>query len=73
VEYAKLAQIKGLGMENLRLLEKLGVHSVTVLAGEDPDQLYDRMVQFRNLKPNLKKAKIRIWIREAQKQVTHEE
>jgi nucleotidyltransferase/DNA polymerase involved in DNA repair len=69
VEDAKLAQLKGLGIENLRLLEEVGIHSVTVLAGEDPDQLYDRMVQFRNHKPNLKKAKVRIWIREAQKKV----
>jgi hypothetical protein len=69
VEYAKLAQLKGLGTENLRLLEQVGVHSVTVLSGEDPDQLYEKMLQFRQIKPNLKKAKIRIWIREAQKQV----
>jgi len=73
VEYGKSAQIKGLGIENLRLLEQVGVHSVTVLAGEDPDQLYNRMVQFRNLKPNLNKARIRIWIREAQKTVRSSE
>ena len=73
VEYAKLAQLKGLGIENLRLLEELGIHSVTVLAGEDPDGLYEKMLQFRQVKPNLKKAKIRIWIREAQKQLRHEE
>jgi len=73
VEYGKLAQIKGLGIENLRLLEQVGVHSVTVLAGEDPDRLYDRLVQFRSLKPNLNKSKIRIWIREAQKTVRSSE
>jgi hypothetical protein len=72
VEYGKLTQIKSLGIENLRLLEQVGVHSVTVLAGEDPDRLYDRMVQFRNLKANLRKARIRIWIREAQKQLKRE-
>jgi hypothetical protein len=72
VEYAKLAQLKGLGTENLRLLEQVGVHSVTVLSGEDPDQLYEKMLQFRQIKPNLKKAKIRIWIREAQKQLKRE-
>jgi hypothetical protein len=69
VEYAKLAQIKGLGIENLRLLEQVGVRSVTVLAGEDPDRLYDKMIEFRHLKPNLRKAKIIIWVREAQKKV----
>jgi hypothetical protein len=69
VEYAKLAQLKGLGIENLRLLEQVGVHSVTVLASEDPDLLYEKMLQFRQIKPNLKKAKIGIWVKEAQKQV----
>jgi hypothetical protein len=73
VEYAKLAQLKGLGTENLRLLEQVGVHSVTVLAGEDPDQLYEKMLQFRQIKPNLRKAKIRIWIREAKKKVRSSE
>jgi hypothetical protein len=73
VEYAMLAQLKGLGIENLRLLEEVGIHSVTVLAGEDPDRLYEKMLQFRRIKPNLKKAKIRIWIREAQKKVRSSE
>ena len=69
VENAKLVQIKGLGIENLRLLEKIGVHSVTGLAREDADDLYEKIVQFRQMKPNLKKAKVRIWVREAQKEV----
>lgn len=69
VEYAKLAQIKGLGIDNLRLLEQVGVHSVTVLAGEDPDSLYEKMLHLQRIKPNLRKAKIRIWIREAQRKV----
>ena len=73
VEYAKVAQLKGLGIENLRLLEKVRVHSVTVLAGEDPDGLYQKVLQFRQIKPNLRKAKVRIWIREAQKQLRREE
>jgi hypothetical protein len=73
VEYAMLAQLKGLGIENLRLLEEVGIHSVTVLAGEDPDRLYEKMLQFRRIKPNLRKAKIRIWIREAQKKVRSSE
>jgi len=72
VEYAKLVQLKGLGIENLRLLEEVGIHSVTVLAGEDPDRLYEKILQFRRIKLNLKKAKIRIWIREAQKQLRRE-
>jgi hypothetical protein len=73
VENAKLVQIKGLGIENFRLLEKLAVSSVTGLASEDPDSLYERIVQFRWMKPNLRKAKIRIWIKEAQKKVRSSE
>jgi hypothetical protein len=73
VENAKLAQLNGLGIENLRLLEEVGIHSVTVLAGEDPDRLYEKMLHFRQIKPNLRKAKIRNWIREAQKQLRREE
>ncbi|MGQ9645582.1 MAG: DUF4332 domain-containing protein [Thermodesulfobacteriota bacterium] len=69
VEYAKLAQIKGLGVENLRILEQVGIHSVTVLTREDPDRLYEKMRSFQPIKPNLRKAKIRIWIREAQRKV----
>jgi hypothetical protein len=67
VECAKLVQIKGLGIENLRRLEKVGVHSVLALAGEDPDRLYEKMGQIESRRPTLKKSKIRIWIREAQK------
>jgi hypothetical protein len=73
VENAKLVQIKGLGIENFRLLEKLGVLSVTGLASENPDVLYERIVQFRWMKPNVRKAKLRIWIREAQKAVRSSE
>jgi hypothetical protein len=69
VEPAKLLQIKGLGIENLRLLEKVGVYSVTVLAGEDPESLYERIVQVYQGRPILKKSRIRIWIREAQRKV----
>ena len=69
VEKAKLAQIKGLGIENFRLLESAGVHSVPVLAAEDPERLHERIAQVSEGRPVPKKAKIRIWIREAQKKV----
>ena len=69
VEKAKLAQIKGLGIENFRLLESAGVHSVPVLAAEDPERLYERIAQVSEGRPVPKKAKIRIWIREAQRKV----
>lgn len=69
VEKARLARIKGLGIENFRLLERAGVHSVSALATEDPEKLYQRMMQAREGSPVPRKAKIRIWIREAKRKV----
>jgi hypothetical protein len=68
VDRAKLVQIKGLGIENLRLLESVGVHSVSALAGENPKMLYERMKRVCQGKGIPREAIIRIWIREAQKQ-----
>ena len=67
IEKAHLALLKGLGIENLRLLEEAGISSVSALAIEDAEKLHERMTQtFRGGKiPNL--SKIRIWIKEAKK------
>jgi hypothetical protein len=73
VEGAKLAQVKGIGIENLRLLERVGVYSVPVLAGEDPEGLYERMNLLDHGRPSLRRSKIRIWIREAKKAVRSSE
>jgi len=69
IEKAQLVQLKGLGVENLRLMEALGIHSISVLATQDPDTLYETMEKRFPRSPFPKKAKIRIWIREAQKQL----
>ena len=68
IERAQLVRLKGLGVENLRLLEKVGIDSVAALAKGDPEILYDKIEQVsRERVPQ--KAKIRIWVREAQKNV----
>ena len=67
VEKAQLVQLKGLGIENLRLLEGVGVHSVSVLATEDPKRLHQRMGEVFRGRSIPNKTKIKIWIREAQK------
>jgi hypothetical protein len=67
VERAGLAQLKGLGVENLRCLEGAGIHSVSMLAMEDPEELYQRLKQFCQGEPIPRKARVRIWIREAKK------
>jgi hypothetical protein len=73
VEKAQLVQLKGLGIENLRLLEGVGAHSISTLATEDPEKLYTKIEQLSQGKSFPKKTKIRIWIREAQKQVKNSE
>jgi hypothetical protein len=67
VERAELAQLKGLGIDNLRCLEEAGIYSVSMLAAEDPEELYGRLRQSCPGKPILRKARIRLWIREARK------
>jgi len=69
VEKAQMVQLKGLSIENLQLLEAVGIHSVSTLAAEDPEKLYEKIRQFNQGRPIPKKVKIRIWIREAQKKV----
>jgi len=56
-------------VHNLRLLEEVGIHSIAVLASEDPDKLYDKLKRQIPGRPAPKKAKLKIWIREAQKKV----
>jgi hypothetical protein len=68
-----LAQVKGLGIENLGLLERVGVYSVSILAGEDPDRLFERMSQVDPGRPSLRRSKVRIWIREAQEKLKRSE
>jgi hypothetical protein len=69
IEKTHLVRLKGLGVNNLHMLEGTGIHSITALAVEDPEQLYAKIKQNFAGQPIPKKAKIRIWIREAQKQM----
>jgi Domain of unknown function (DUF4332) len=69
VEKARLARLKGLGVENLRILEGVGINSIPALAGEHPEVLYDKIEQVSREGAPPQKAKIRIWVREARKQV----
>ena len=69
IEQAKLVQLKGLGVENLRLIEAVGIHSISALAAQDPDILYKTIENHSLGSPHPNKAKIRIWIREAQKAI----
>jgi hypothetical protein len=67
IEKAQLVRLKGLGIENLRLLEEVRIHSVSALASEDPQKLHKKMEQ---LLPGIsipRKSKIRIWVKEAKR------
>jgi hypothetical protein len=69
VEKAQLARLKGLGVGNLRLLERVGIDSIFALAKEDPEHLYEKLEQIPQDRVLPRKAMIRIWVREAQKKV----
>ena len=69
VDKARLARLKGMGVENLRSLEGVGIDSISALANEDPASLYDKLEQVTREKVPPRKAMIRIWVREAQKKV----
>ena len=69
VEKAELSQLKGLGAKNLRLLERVGIHSVSSLAAEEPEALGLKLIQIHSPEMIPTGAKIRIWIREARKKV----
>ena len=63
---AQLVNVKGLGVENLRLLEGVGIHSISTLAEQDSEKLYEKMTRNFTGKAIPRKGKIRIWVREAQ-------
>lgn len=73
IDKTRLAGVKGLGVSNLRLLERVGIHSIAALASEDPDKVYAKWVEAFPGQPIPKKAKLKIWIREAQKKVRRSE
>jgi hypothetical protein len=72
VEKARLVQLKGLGIENLRRLEEVGIHSISDLAKEDPERIYDKIGQASQERVLPQKARIGIWVREAKKAVRSE-
>jgi hypothetical protein len=69
LEKTELVRLKGLGIKNLKLLEGVNIHSITALASEDPNPLYEWMKVVYSEDSIPSKAKIRNWIREAQKVV----
>ena len=73
VEKAQLVNVKGLGVENLRLLEGVDIYSISALAEQDSEKLYEKMTRNFTGKTIPQKGKIRIWVREAQIKVRSSE
>jgi hypothetical protein len=69
VEKARLARLKGLGVENVRLLEGVGIDSISALAKENSESLYDKLGQTPQEGVPRRREMIRIWVREARKKV----
>lgn len=67
IRLAKMVQLKGMGIRNLKRLEGVGIDSIEALAEEDPEILYQKLKKHYPQQPIPKKAKLKIWIKEAKK------
>jgi hypothetical protein len=72
-EKAQLVELKGMGIENLRRLESVGIRSISDLAAEDPQVLYNKIEQLSPERPPIRRAKLFIWCRAAKKKVKRSE
>jgi len=70
---AEMIAIKGMGLENYRLLSEAGVRDLAELAHQDPQDLYLRIQGQVRLRPPPHRtpapALVRLWVREAKKRV----
>jgi Domain of unknown function (DUF4332) len=68
---AEVVTLKGMGIENYRLLREAGVRDLSDLAQQDPLNLYLRIEQTDSLKFTPRRtpfpALVRLWVREARK------
>lgn len=67
IDQAECITLKGLGMENYRLLRKVGVMDLADLAYKDPSTLYGRLegIHHRSHR-TFTPALVRLWVQEAQ-------
>ncbi len=73
VRQAEMITLKGMGIENYRLLREAGVKDLFELAQQDPPDLYLRIERHARLRPTRLRtpspALVRLWVREAKKKV----
>ncbi len=73
MEKAQAVQLRGLGVENLRILEGVGIHSISSLAAENPERIHKELEVVSQGRSVPREAKIRIWIEAARKRVQSSE
>lgn len=71
INLSKLAELKGMGTLNANLLNKTGIENITDLAKQNPATLYDKLLALKknDLQYIPREAIIRVWVREAERQV----
>jgi hypothetical protein len=72
IRMAEMITLKGMGVENYRLLREAGVKDISELAHQDPGHLYQRlrtMARPRRAHQVPDPAIVRLWVREARKKV----
>ena len=72
INLSKLAELKGMGTLNANLLNKTGIENITDLAKQNPATLYDKLLALKknDLQYIPREAIIRVWVREAERQVS---
>lgn len=69
VDEARLATLRGIGLENAALLRQLGIETVEDLADRDADQLARELQGLGPVASHVKSARVRTWIRGAKEAV----
>ena len=72
IQEAEIITLKGIGMENYRLLRAAGVKAIPELARQDPELLTQRLRALSgtlSVHPTPHPAIVRLWVREARKKV----
>ena len=72
IREAEIITLKGIGVENYRLLRAAGVKAIPELARQDPELLTQRLRALSgtpSVHPSPHPAIVRLWVREARKKV----
>jgi hypothetical protein len=69
IQIAKMITLKGIGIENYRLLREIGVQDIPELAQQDPELLNQRLRTISRTHRVPDPAIVRLWVREARKKI----